>query len=157
MKAVGHCVTATFLFTNVASAAEGGSLFSKATDETLLTLATVFFVISIAFLLLSILTAIVLVKKVTSRRKTNNYDMAETEEQSQNVYIGKNNGMHDAPPSQYEVLQLQNTGNGMNQSTENLATADSSQNGNQRRTLSSFQNPAYDTSVPYGLDDDTKL
>lgn len=157
MKAVGHCVTATFLFTNVASAAEGGYLFSKATDETLLTLATVFFVISVAFLLLSILTAIVLVKKVKSRRKTNNYDMAEREEQSQNVYIGKNNGMHDAPPSQYEVFQLQNIGNGMHQSTENLATVDSSQNGNQRRTLSSFQNPAYDTSVPYGLDDDTKL
>lgn len=31
------------------------------------------------------------------------------------------------------------------------------QNGKQQRTLTSFQNPSYDVSILYGLNEDTKL
>lgn len=178
MEAAVYCFAFTFvLFTSSVAGEEAGLLFSKADDETLLTMSTIFLAVCVVFFLVTIATAIFLVKKVKEKRKNNAYFLEEREERSQNIFDGKTNGMYEEPPQQMAVYQLQDTNEDVDQSTEGLFSEifvnghlistdsisaedhkDTTENDKEQKILSSFYNPAYDTSVPSGLNDiDTKL
>ncbi|XP_067056254.1 uncharacterized protein [Acropora muricata] len=178
MEAAVYCFAFTFvLFISSVAGEEEGLLFSKADDETLLTMSTIFLAVCVVFFLVTIATAIFLVKKVKEKRKNNAYFLEEREERSQNIFGGKTNGLYEEPPQQMAAYQLQDTNEDVDQSTEGLFSEifvnghlistdsisaedhkDTTENDKEQKILSSFYNPAYDTSVPSGLNDiDTKL
>jgi len=172
-KTIAYCVTITFLLTTGAYAAEDDYIIGKEEDKTLLTLSIVFLAVCAIFLLVSIVGALAIIQKVrfSGAGRSSEYRLEEGEERYQSMYAGKSNGGdYDAPTSyHYEQLQLRGSSNGLYQSIDSSTSngeakteqvtppgtekgqKDSREN-EKHKTLSSFQNPAYESSMPYGLD-----
>lgn len=176
---VTYCLVLA-VFITISLAAEDDYIISEVDDETLLTLSIVFLVVCGVFFLISVVAAIAIIRKAKSSRRDSGYYLEEQEERYQNqpyqsMYDGraKSNGVYETQPDQYESLKLTdssewiyqpvktNESNGhVNEEAKTIPTTPSgtekgqkeSKENEKHKTLSSFQNPAYESSMPYGLD-----
>ncbi|XP_073255705.1 uncharacterized protein [Porites lutea] len=171
---IAYCIVILFTFSARTLAAENGYLIGKEEDETLLNLSVIFLVMSVLFLLITILAGFVLMKKLKrTGRSTAGYELEGREDRYQSMYAGKTD--HENPYGtnvvHYESLKVNGSSNGVYESlasngTYQPAVAFEQSNGHAKterdtppgsangepRTLSSFQNPAYESSMPSGLD-----
>lgn len=176
---ITYCVAIFFSFFAGILAAENGYLIGKDEDETLLNLSVIFLVMSVLFLLISILTGFVLMKKLKrTGGSTAGYELEGREARYESMYAGKTD--HENPYGtnvvHYESLKVNGSSNGVYESlasngTYQPAVAFEQPNGHAKterntppgsanggpRTLSSFQNPAYESSMPSGLDKEVEI
>lgn len=175
---VTYCLVLA-VFITISLAAEDDYIISEVDDETLLTLSIVFLVVCGVFFLISVVAAIAIIRKAKSSRRGAGYYLEEQEEERyqtqpyQSMYVGraKSNGVYETQPDQYESLKLTdssewiyqpvktNESNGhVNEESKTIPTSGTekgqkeSKENEKHKTLSSFQNPAYESSMPYGLD-----
>ncbi|XP_020605238.1 uncharacterized protein LOC110044059 [Orbicella faveolata] len=152
-KAVGLCVAIALSF--APSVFAGRYIIGKEEDETLLSLSIAFLVICSVFLLVSIVAALMMFRRTrVSCEITEDMDV-----RYESMYSGKQNG--ENVPAQYEQLKLSEPSNGFYQSLDDTKERGKQNNGQEdasetelkNRPLSSFQNPAYQsTSMNSGLD-----
>lgn len=182
-KNIPCCIAILFVLIAGTSAAENDYIIGKEEDKNLLTLSIVFFVLCAVFFLVSLVASVVLIKKMKRSGGGGGYYLEEQEERYQSMYDGKSYGENEFPLSQYETLQINGSGNGIYQSLDSneayqlvdyeqasgepktkqgtppgteQGQKDTKENEKQK-TLSSFHNPAYEASVPYGLNKEVEF
>lgn len=147
-------------------------IIGKEDDETLLTLSIVFLVICVLFLLVAVVMAAVFLR--LSRRSGNEYKVEEKEERYQSMYLSSKQSGNMS--SYYEELKANNVNSGVYQSIDESKVGvqqnndkskrntppgtekgqkDSKETEKETRTLSAFNNPAYQSSsMNMELDED---
>lgn len=175
-KAIGICAATALSF--VPSTSAGSYIIGKEQDEMLLILSIAFVVICSLFLLLSIVATLVMFRRARVSWGRRDYALEDMDVRYQSMYSSKHNG-ENMPSPQYEQLKLSEPSNGFYQSVDDITESekqnnnkgkqgtpqdkengpeDTSETESKSRPMSSFKNPAYQsTSMNSGLDSETPL
>lgn len=155
------------------SALAGSYIIGKKEDETLLILSIAFVVICGLFLLVSIVATLMMFRRASVSWARRDYSLDDMDVRYQSMYSSKQN-RDNMPESQYEQLKLREPSNGFYQSPDDTKESgqqnnnkdkqgtpqgkenrqgDASKTESKTKPMSSFQNPAYQsTSMNSGLD-----
>lgn len=155
------------------NALAGSYIIGKEEDETLLILSIAFVVICGLFLLVSIVATLMMFRRASVSWARRDYSLEDMDVRYESMYSGKQN-KDNMPESQYEQLKLSEPSNGFYQSLDGIKESgkqnnnkdkqgtpqgkenrqeDASETESKTGPLSSFQNPAYQsTSMNSGLD-----